>query len=91
MYRYDACVIAVKRKGIGICRYSYDSFKLKPGDVLLVEAPASKDSTFRYLSEFSLCSVVPESKPPRLSSNRDLARQVTAGLLFVVMVVVSAT
>lgn len=23
LYRYDACIIAVKRKDIGICRYSY--------------------------------------------------------------------
>ena len=36
LYRHDACVIGVKRKGVGICRYSYDDFKLKGGDLLLV-------------------------------------------------------
>ena len=34
---------------------------------------------------------MPESKPPRMTSNRDFIRQVTAGVLFIVMVVLSAT
>ncbi len=74
LYRHEACVLAVKRKGVGVCRYSYDNFKLKAGDLLLVEAPASKHSTFHAHFDFQLCYPVPKSKPPRLTNTKDLLR-----------------
>ncbi len=89
LYRHEACVVGVKRKGIGICRYSYENFKIKAGDLLLVEGPASRHSTYRSHYDFQLAYVVPGSKPPRLTSMKDIIRQVIAVLLFLVMILLS--
>ncbi len=91
LYCFEGCVISVKRKELSICLYSFENFRLEMGDVLLVEAPASKDAEYRAHSDFSLCSVVPGSKPPRFNQRRDLARQVMAGLLYLTAVVLSAS
>lgn len=89
LYRHDACVLGVKRKGIGICRYSYDDLKLKGGDLLLVEAPSAKHSTFHAHYDFQLCYPVPKSKPPRQTNAKDIFRQVCAVVLFIVMIFLS--
>lgn len=89
LYRHEACVIGVKRKRLGICRYSYENFQVKAGDLLLVEAPGSQHSTFRYHYDFQLAYAVPGSKPPRLNSVKDILRQVVAVILFIVMILLS--
>lgn len=68
LYKYDACILSVRRKNESICRYSYEDFPLKAGDCLLVEASASNHSSFKQNFDFTLTSVVPSSKPPRFTS-----------------------
>ena len=89
LYRHEACILGVKRKGIGICRYSYDDFKLKGGDLLLVEAPSNKHSSYQAHFDFQLCYPIPKSKPPRQTNPKDIFRQVCAVVLFIVMIFLS--
>lgn len=47
LYKYDACIISIRRKNESICRYSFEDFPLRAGDCLLVESPGSNLSSFK--------------------------------------------
>lgn len=55
----------------------------------MVEAPGSRHSLFRAHYDFQLSYIVPRSKPPRMSSVKDIIRQVVAVVLFIVMILLS--
>lgn len=81
--RYDAVIIAVSRAGENI-RGRIGEIELRPGDVLLVEAPSEFPRRMQYSRDFLLVSEIEDSRVPHYEK-----AATSAGIMAIMVAVVS--